>query len=192
MTPTTMKPITMAVKHWHECYQTRPFKGAMTLSTIAIRLTALSIMTSTTMTLNSDNRYTRQGLPRVPWRLALWRSMTLEKNDNYHNDAHRDDTKHQIYKARPSKGATTLSTIATRLMALSRMTVTILTLIVMTLKRSLRQDFSRVPITLSTITTSLVTLSIIGVYHPLDGVTNLKYKLLCFLTPIKNFQRERH
>jgi len=25
----------------------------------------------------------------------------------------------------------------------------------------------------------------IGLYHPLDGITNLKYKLLCFLTPNK-------
>ncbi len=24
-----------------------------------------------------------------------------------------------------------------------------------------------------------------GLYHPPDGVTNLKYKLLCFLTPNK-------
>ncbi len=30
-----------------------------------------------------------------------------------------------------------------------------------------------------------------GLYHPLDGDTNLKYKLLCFLTPKKNkFQRQ--
>jgi hypothetical protein len=27
-------------------------------------------------------------------------------------------------------------------------------------------------------------------YHPLDGITNLKYKLLCFSTPNKNFFRE--
>ncbi len=31
-----------------------------------------------------------------------------------------------------------------------------------------------------------------GLYHPLDGVTNLKYKLLYFLTPNKKIQRERH
>jgi hypothetical protein len=31
-----------------------------------------------------------------------------------------------------------------------------------------------------------------GLYHPLDGDTNLKYKLLCFLTPNKKIQRERH
>jgi hypothetical protein len=28
-------------------------------------------------------------------------------------------------------------------------------------------------------------------YHPLDGVTNLKYKLLNFLTPNKKIQRGR-
>ncbi len=41
---------------------------------------------------------------------------------------------------------------------------------------------------------------LIGLYHPLDGVTNLKYKLLCFLTPNKKiskrnaqaFNRDRH
>ncbi len=31
-----------------------------------------------------------------------------------------------------------------------------------------------------------------GLYHPLDGVTNLKYKLLYFLLPNKKIQRERH
>jgi hypothetical protein len=31
-----------------------------------------------------------------------------------------------------------------------------------------------------------------GLYHPLDGDTNLKSKLLCFLTPDKKIQRERH
>jgi len=32
-----------------------------------------------------------------------------------------------------------------------------------------------------------------GLYHPLDGITNLKYKLLHFLTPNeKRIQRERH
>ncbi len=29
-------------------------------------------------------------------------------------------------------------------------------------------------------------------YHPLDGVTNLTYRLLYFLTPNKKIQRERH
>ncbi len=29
-----------------------------------------------------------------------------------------------------------------------------------------------------------------GLYHPLDGVTNLKYKLLYFLTPNKKIQRD--
>jgi hypothetical protein len=33
---------------------------------------------------------------------------------------------------------------------------------------------------------------VIGFYHPLDGVTNLKYNFLCFLTPDKKYQRERH
>jgi hypothetical protein len=31
-----------------------------------------------------------------------------------------------------------------------------------------------------------------GLYHPLDGITVLKYKLLYFLTPYKKIQRERH
>ncbi len=31
-----------------------------------------------------------------------------------------------------------------------------------------------------------------GLYHPLDGITNLKYKLLYFLTPNKKIQREMH
>jgi len=31
-----------------------------------------------------------------------------------------------------------------------------------------------------------------GLYHPLEGVTNLKYKLSYFLTPNKKIQRERH
>jgi hypothetical protein len=26
---------------------------------------------------------------------------------------------------------------------------------------------------------------VMGLYHPLDGITNLKYKLLCFFTPNK-------
>ncbi len=33
---------------------------------------------------------------------------------------------------------------------------------------------------------------IIGLYLPLDGITNLKYKLLYFLTPNKKIQRGRH
>ncbi len=35
-------------------------------------------------------------------------------------------------------------------------------------------------------------LLLMGLYHPLDGITNLKYKLLYFLTPNKKFQREWH
>jgi len=36
-------------------------------------------------------------------------------------------------------------------------------------------------------------ISVMGLNRPLDGDTNLKYNLLCFLTPNKkNFQRERH
>jgi hypothetical protein len=31
----------------------------------------------------------------------------------------------------------------------------------------------------------------IGLYHPLDGITNLKYKLLCFLTPNKKIYKEK-
>jgi hypothetical protein len=31
-----------------------------------------------------------------------------------------------------------------------------------------------------------------GLHHPLDGATNLKYKLLYFLTPNKKIQKERH
>jgi hypothetical protein len=31
----------------------------------------------------------------------------------------------------------------------------------------------------------------IGLYHSLDGITNVKYKLLCFLTPNKKIQIER-
>jgi hypothetical protein len=30
-----------------------------------------------------------------------------------------------------------------------------------------------------------------GLYHPLDGDTNLKYKLLCFLTPDKKNFKEK-
>jgi hypothetical protein len=37
--------------------------------------------------------------------------------------------------------------------------------------------------------TSYLTWSM-GLYHPLDGITNLKYKLLYFLTPIKNSKRK--
>jgi hypothetical protein len=32
---------------------------------------------------------------------------------------------------------------------------------------------------------------LIGLYHPLDGVTNLKYKLLCFLTPDKKNSKRK-
>jgi hypothetical protein len=36
-------------------------------------------------------------------------------------------------------------------------------------------------------------LALMGLYHPLDGATNHKYKLLYFLTPNKTkIQRERH
>ncbi len=36
-----------------------------------------------------------------------------------------------------------------------------------------------------------VLIPIIGLYHPLDGITNVKYKLLCFLTPNKkNFEEK--
>jgi hypothetical protein len=31
----------------------------------------------------------------------------------------------------------------------------------------------------------------IGLYHPLDGITNLKYTLLCFLTPNKKSFKEK-
>ncbi len=31
-----------------------------------------------------------------------------------------------------------------------------------------------------------------GLYHPLDGITSLKYKFLYFLKTNKKFQRERH
>jgi hypothetical protein len=31
-----------------------------------------------------------------------------------------------------------------------------------------------------------------GLYHPPDGITDLKYKLLYFLTPNKKIKRERH
>ena len=31
----------------------------------------------------------------------------------------------------------------------------------------------------------------IGLYHPLDGATNLKYKLLCFSTPNKQNFKEK-
>ncbi len=30
-----------------------------------------------------------------------------------------------------------------------------------------------------------------GLYHPLDGVTNLKYKLLCFFTPNNKFSKRK-
>jgi hypothetical protein len=31
----------------------------------------------------------------------------------------------------------------------------------------------------------------IRLYHPLDGITNLKYKLLCFLTPCKKNSKRK-
>ncbi len=35
--------------------------------------------------------------------------------------------------------------------------------------------------------------NLMGLYHPLDGITNLEYKLMYFLTPIKKkIPRERH
>jgi hypothetical protein len=37
----------------------------------------------------------------------------------------------------------------------------------------------------------LIYWDIMGLYHPLDGDTNLKYKLLCLLTPNKKMQIER-
>jgi hypothetical protein len=39
---------------------------------------------------------------------------------------------------------------------------------------------------------SHITLLSMGLYHKLDGIANLKYKLLYFLTPIKKIPRERH
>jgi hypothetical protein len=33
---------------------------------------------------------------------------------------------------------------------------------------------------------------LMGIHHPLDGITNLKYKLLYFLIPNQKLQRERH
>ena len=33
--------------------------------------------------------------------------------------------------------------------------------------------------------------STMGLYHPLDGKTNLKYKLLCFLTPNKKISKRK-
>jgi hypothetical protein len=41
-------------------------------------------------------------------------------------------------------------------------------------------------------TEAQLSLFIMGLYHLLDGVTNLKCKLLYFLTPIKLNPRERH
>ncbi len=38
---------------------------------------------------------------------------------------------------------------------------------------------------------SVLELQSIGLYHPLDGATNLKYKLLCFLTPNKIIFQEK-
>jgi hypothetical protein len=34
-------------------------------------------------------------------------------------------------------------------------------------------------------------LTTIGLNHPLDGITNLEYKLLCFLTPNNFFFKEK-
>ncbi len=34
-------------------------------------------------------------------------------------------------------------------------------------------------------------ISVIGFHRPLDGLTNLKYKLLCFLTPNKKFSERK-
>ncbi len=39
---------------------------------------------------------------------------------------------------------------------------------------------------------SFSTILITGLYHPLDGITNIKYKLLYFLAPNKKIQREMH
>ncbi len=36
-----------------------------------------------------------------------------------------------------------------------------------------------------------ILLNTIGLYHPLDGITNLKYMLLCFLTPNKFFIQKK-
>ncbi len=42
-------------------------------------------------------------------------------------------------------------------------------------------------------TTGLVPLSLIGLHHPLDGVTNPEYKLLCFIQLTTFFaKRRRH
>ncbi len=36
-----------------------------------------------------------------------------------------------------------------------------------------------------------LTFTEIGLYHPLDGITNLKYKLLCFLTRNKKISKRK-
>ncbi len=37
----------------------------------------------------------------------------------------------------------------------------------------------------------LITINAMGLYHPLDGITNLKYKLLYFLTPNEKKFKEK-
>jgi len=37
----------------------------------------------------------------------------------------------------------------------------------------------------------IITIVWIGLYHPLDGITNLKFKLLCFLTPSKKISKRK-
>jgi hypothetical protein len=36
-----------------------------------------------------------------------------------------------------------------------------------------------------------VNMTLIGLYHPLDGITNPKYKMLHFLTTKNNFREEK-
>ncbi len=38
---------------------------------------------------------------------------------------------------------------------------------------------------------NLKTCCSMGLYHPLDGGTNIKYKLLCFLTPYKKISKKK-
>jgi hypothetical protein len=38
---------------------------------------------------------------------------------------------------------------------------------------------------------ALVVVATMGLYHPLDGDANIKYKLLCFLTPNKKNFKEK-
>jgi hypothetical protein len=38
----------------------------------------------------------------------------------------------------------------------------------------------------------LISSNAMGLYHPLDGITNLKYKLLYLLTTNQKIQREMH